>query len=45
MYIINIRHTDSHIIEFYKKRITLTIHKHLQFTLRVEKTCNKGLQS
>ena len=27
-----------------EKRITLTIHKHVLFTLRVENTCNKSVQ-
>ena len=44
MHTINIRHTHTHNINLFKKIImTLTIHKHLLFILRVGKTCNKGV--
>ena len=42
MHIINIRHTHTHNINL-QKIVTLTIHKHLLFILRVENTYNKGV--
>ena len=44
MYTINIRHTHTHNINLLKI-VTLTIHKHLLFILRVGNTYNKGVQN
>ena len=40
-----IKYTDTHNINLLKKKVILTIHKHLHFTLKVGNTCNKGVQN